>query len=69
MVVSRLGFDPSTLALKGRLKPLSVAGCFSVMFYFEGFFDVPFCSFCLCFDFLLQQNCNGKLDKNPSQKS
>ncbi len=62
-VVSRLGFDPSTLALKGRYNTLSVVGCFSVWLYFKGFFDVTFCSFFLCFVFSLQQNCNGELDQ------
>jgi len=47
VVVSRLGFDPSTLALKGRFYTLSVAGCFSIFICLQGFYNVLLCSFFL----------------------
>ena len=56
------GIRTRVTAVKGRFNALYIAGCFPIMLYFKRLFDVPFCSFFFCFVFLLQQNCNGKLE-------
>jgi len=61
-------FELQTLGTGIRLNAISVVGCFSVWLYFKGFFDVPFCSFFLCFVFSLQRNCNKKLEQKNKKK-
>jgi len=49
--------------LARRFNALYVAGYFYEIINLQGLNDVPFCSFFLCFVFLLQQNCNGNLEQ------
>ena len=60
VVVSRLGFDPSTLALKGRLNTFLIAGCFSIILYLQIFYSAPFCFIFSYFVFILEQNWSKK---------
>ena len=56
-------FELPTLGTGIRYYALSVVGYFSFSLYFKGFYYVLFCSIFLVFVFLLQQNCNGKLEQ------
>ena len=58
------GIRTRVTAVKGRFNALSVAGCFSIILYFQGFYDGLFCSVFLDFVFLLEQNWSKKILEN-----